>query len=243
MGGAILNWSGADIAKGKALSPWRHGTRTLILKGIALKPAIRKIRIFIPIHRLLRGQMKQKLLLTTSGAAILILIAGILVWRNLKPNSDERDDETKRPAIQKTHSTDLGAGKAAQIRPATPTPSNESKPIVRSTKEEILESVHQSSITYDHKELPAIQKYLLDADPEIREAARNGMIVLGDASAGPMLRDASKLAPTPHEAVAMLEAADYVELPSGTLNLKKRAMTKSKRPPSRPRPQDGQAPE
>lgn len=111
------------------------------------------------------------------------------------------------------------------------------------TKEQILETVHQASITYDPKELPAIQKYLLNADPEIREAARNGMVVLGDASAGPMLRDASKLASTPHEAVAMLEAADYVELPSGTLNLKKRTATTASRPRSRSTPERRQAPE
>ena len=77
----------------------------------------------------------------------------------------------------------------------------------------------------------------------IREAARTGMIVLGDGAAGPMLRDASKLALTPHEAVAMLEAADYVELPSGTFNLKKRGTPKSNRPLSRPKPQGGQVPE
>ena len=187
--------------------------------------------------------MKPKLLLTTSCATILILIAGILVWRNLGSNSDNRADDTKRPTIQKTHSASLGAAKASQFKPETPTSNVESKPIAPVTKEEILETVHQASITYDAKELPAIQKYLLDADPEIREAARNAMIVLGDGSAGPMLRDASKLAPTPHEAVAMLEAADYVELPSGTFNLKKRATTKSKRPLSRPKPQGGTAPE
>jgi hypothetical protein len=186
--------------------------------------------------------MKQKLLFTTSGAAILILIAGTLVWRNLGSNSDDRVGNAKTPTIQKAPPA-LSDRSVSQFKPAAPTPSDESKPIAPVTKEEILETVHQASITYDAKELPAIQKYLLDADPEIREAARNAMIVLGDGSAGPMLRDASKLAPTPHEAVAMLEAADYVELPSGTFNLKKRATTKSKRPLSRPKPQGGTAPE
>ena len=201
------------------------------------------IRIFIPIHRLLRGHMKQKLFLTISCAAILILVACILSWRNLGSNADNGADDAKRPMIQKTHPAGLGDGKASQFRPETPTPNGEANPITPVTKEEILETVHQASITYDPKELPVIQKFLLDADPEIREAARNAMIVLGDASAGPMLRDASKLAPTPHEAVAMLEAADYVELPSGTFNLKKRGTPKSKRPLSRPKPQGGQVPE
>lgn len=185
--------------------------------------------------------MKQRLLLTISCAAILILVAGILAWRNLRPDPEDRTDNTKRPTIQKPHSVDLGNGKASQFTPEAPSPGDVSKPVMPVTKEEILETVHQASITYDPKELPAIQKYLLDADPEIREAARNAMIVLGDAAAGPMLRDASKLAPTPHEAVAMLEAADYVELPSGTPNLKKRTSTRAKRPLSRPKPPQSKA--
>lgn len=187
--------------------------------------------------------MNQKLVLATSGTAILILIAGIIAWLSLGSNADDRSNDAKRPTTQKSHSAVLDDGKASQFRPETPSPSDESKSIMPMTKEQILETVHQASITYDPKELPAIQKYLLNADPEIREAARNGMVVLGDASAGPMLRDASKLASTPHEAVAMLEAADYVELPSGTLNLKKRTATTASRPRSRSTPERRQAPE
>lgn len=186
--------------------------------------------------------MKQKLFLTTLCAAILILVAGLLAWHNLRPSSEDHAGQDQRITTPKARPA-LSDRNSSRFTPEAPTPSDESKPNGPVIKEEILESVHQASITYDPKELPVIQKYLLDADPEIREAARNAMIVLGDASAGPMLRDASKLAPTPHEAVAMLEAADYVELPSGTLNLKKRAMTKPKRSSSRSKPQGEQAPE
>ena len=49
----------------------------------------------------------------------------------------------------------------------------------------------------------------------------NGMVVLGDASAGPMLRDAARSLSSPEEARKMEEAANYVELPSA--NLKKHA--------------------
>ncbi len=42
-------------------------------------------------------------------------------------------------------------------------------------------------------------------------------MTLGDAAASPLLRKAAENAYSPHEAVAMLEAADYLELPSGTL--------------------------
>jgi hypothetical protein len=88
-------------------------------------------------------------------------------------------------------------------------------------REKILEEIQDAAITYDAAELSRIEPYLLHADPEIRQAAMNGMIVLGDKAAAPLLRKAAELAPSPQEAVALIEAAEYVELPSG--KLKRRA--------------------
>lgn len=81
----------------------------------------------------------------------------------------------------------------------------------------ILEEINDAAVMYDPGYLTAIQKYLLHQDPEVRKAAISGMIVLGHRYASPMLREASRLAPSPYEAVAMLEAADYLELPSASL--------------------------
>ena len=67
------------------------------------------------------------------------------------------------------------------------------------------------------------KRFLLHPDPEVRESARNGMIVLGDAQAGPLLREASRHVTDPREAAVLLEAADYVELPSATPRLRKRS--------------------
>ena len=83
--------------------------------------------------------------------------------------------------------------------------------------EVIMETIDEAAVTYDPQELPKIQPFLLHPDPEIRKAAIDGMILLGDAAAAPLLRSAAKLAPSPEEAVAMNEAAAYVELPSGSL--------------------------
>lgn len=86
-----------------------------------------------------------------------------------------------------------------------------------SSTSNLLEEINDAAVMYDPAYLPAIQKYLLHPDQEVRKAAINGMIVLGHREASPMLREASKLAPSPHEAVAMLEAADYLELPSASM--------------------------
>lgn len=106
----------------------------------------------------------------------------------------------------------------------------------------ILGEIEDASVTYDAKALPRIEPYLLHADPEIREAAKNGMINLGDAAAGPMLRKASQNAPTPQEAVALLEAANFVELPSGSVILKKRDKPAKAAPPGKPARPDAKSP-
>ncbi len=84
--------------------------------------------------------------------------------------------------------------------------------------EAALNDIEDAAISYDAEELPRLEFYLLDPDPEIRKAALDGMMTLGDAAASPLLRKAAEDAYSPQEAVAMLEAADYLELPSGTLS-------------------------
>jgi hypothetical protein len=83
--------------------------------------------------------------------------------------------------------------------------------------EELINELEEAATSYDAEELPLLEAYLYDPDPEIREAALDGMLTLGAAEASPVLRKAAENAYSPHEAVAMLEAADYLELPSGTL--------------------------
>lgn len=157
----------------------------------------------------------------TACAVVFAAVAGFLAWRNLGsgPAGDHGVlPQTHRPPTRQSQSADESQSARTTPPPATADGAN---PEVTETKERILATLHEASITYDPKELPGIWKYLLHADAEIRGAARNGMIVLGDASAGPMLREASKQAPTPQEAVGLLEAADYVELPSGTFEIKR----------------------
>lgn len=80
-----------------------------------------------------------------------------------------------------------------------------------------MEKIHDAATTYDPAQLAVIRPYLVSADPELRAAAVDAMIVLGDASAGAMLREAAARMSTDEEAKAMMEAADYVELPPANL--------------------------
>lgn len=90
-------------------------------------------------------------------------------------------------------------------------------PAADAPKEAVLEFIHGTAITYDARELPKLRPYLTHPDPEMREAALQGMITLGDVSAVPLLRAAAKEATDPKEMSALLEAAQYLELPPASM--------------------------
>ncbi|WP_345738412.1 HEAT repeat domain-containing protein [Prosthecobacter algae] len=87
-------------------------------------------------------------------------------------------------------------------------------------REVLLEAINDVAITYDPVELPKIKPYLLHPDAEVRKAALDGMVVLGDAAASPMLRDAARQVTSTKEAIELMQAAEYLELPSATGLLK-----------------------
>ena len=126
------------------------------------------------------------------------------------------------------------AGAASIPAPARLTSVPAAPGLLLQDKAQILEAIEDITVTYDPQELPKLQPYLLHADPEIRQAARQGMVDMGDAAAAPLLRAASRLAVTPQEAVELSEAADYVELPPASVigiktrrpDLLKKALTK-----------------
>ena len=62
--------------------------------------------------------------------------------------------------------------------------------------------------------MKAIRPYLLDADPEVRAAARDGMVQLGEGDAIPLLRDAASKLDDPQEIASLQEAADLLALPA-----------------------------
>ena len=125
----------------------------------------------------------------------------------------------KSPLQQKSPVGRASSGKPFNTRSSTVPgdPNKSDSPEHASTIPLIIDEINDASVMYDPAYLPAIEKYLLHQDVEVRKSAINGMIVLGHRAAAPMLRAASKLAPTPYEAVDMLKAADYLELPSASM--------------------------
>jgi hypothetical protein len=150
------------------------------------------------------------------GAGGLLLIAAIIAVLNGR--SSEPSKEEKLPERPVTHerprpAADQEGGKrdAGTAEPKVESPAEREKRVA--ARNAALEAINAAATTYDAAELPVINKYLYDKDPEIRRAAIDGMIVLGDAAAGKYLRDASLVASTEEERKALVEAADYAELP------------------------------
>lgn len=76
------------------------------------------------------------------------------------------------------------------------------------------QSIEEAVTTYEPAAVKTIAAFLQDPDPEIRTAARDGLIQLGEQDAIPVLRLAATRMANEAEAAACREAADYLELPS-----------------------------
>lgn len=169
--------------------------------------------------------MKSRTALIAGGAVLLIAAGGMLL-----PQSEEAE-----PAVLASRASQASPQFVTGDDPARRTPSKAGgAPVTEGLQDEersaILNTIEQASVTYDAKALPLIEPYLLHQDPEVRLAAMNGMIVLGEAAAGPLLRKAAEMSTSPKEAVALSEAADFVELPSGTFVPKARTSQGTRKP-------------
>jgi hypothetical protein len=81
--------------------------------------------------------------------------------------------------------------------------------------EAALEAITDLAVTYDAASVPALARYLAHPDAETRAAARDGLVQLGERAAIPFLATAAKTA-APDETKALLEAAEFLALPSWT---------------------------
>lgn len=67
--------------------------------------------------------------------------------------------------------------------------------------------------TYDARNIPVIAPALSHSDATVREAARQALVQIGDASAVPYLKGAKDSAKDPEEAQILQETIDFLSLP------------------------------
>jgi len=97
--------------------------------------------------------------------------------------------------------------------------------------EAALQAIDELTVTYDAAAVPDLARYLKHADPEIRAAARDGLINLGERAAIPFLQEAAKTA-SAEEATALREAAEFLALPTWAEHreARKKAQAEAKAP-------------
>lgn len=175
--------------------------------------------------------MQKQKTLPVVGASLFMIASILAIWIGSRSaeNGHAPSDDRPVPAKLSPRTESASSRENVHIGKTTADPgiAAGNPEQAAATRERILEEIQDASVSYDAAELPKIEPYLLHADPEIRQAAMNGMIVLGDKAAGPLLRKAAELAPTPQEAVALIEAADYVELPSAKFGRRTRSENKA----------------
>ena len=84
-------------------------------------------------------------------------------------------------------------------------------------KEQVMASMHDAAITYDPASLPAIAQHLSSPDAEVRTAAAEAVVLLGDSAGAKFLHEAAKKARSTAEAADLKAKADYLDLPTANL--------------------------
>lgn len=159
---------------------------------------------------------------TVLAGALLIVALIMIVMRLSFPDRYSPDLEME-PVAQsenraQTRATTLEVPRAdSQIQDGVPHGEKSGHQVSPITRDAALEKMHEAAVTYDPAELQVIRPYLENPDPELRAYAVEAIIILGDSSAGPMLREAAKKLASPEEALKMEQAADYIELPPANL--------------------------
>jgi hypothetical protein len=96
-----------------------------------------------------------------------------------------------------------------------------------------LGSLQEAATTYSPEGIPLIEPSLYSSDREVREAAADALVVLGETGGAKALRKAAAKSRDPREAVALIERAEYLELPPAKLSHRKQPDTARATAPAR----------
>jgi hypothetical protein len=154
------------------------------------------------------------------------------------PNSAEAPEAKPSSTSRASSSTPVPPTSAAPPAPHAVLPVATSPSGALPAGEQDGESTHEAkavaqieaaAVTYAPSGIDTIAPFLLDASPVVRQNAIDGLIRLGETGGASALREAAAKAKDPRDAIKMLDAADYLELPPAK-NLSKLRAKKQKSP-------------
>lgn len=159
--------------------------------------------------------------LAIAVAAVLVLaLTGRVGETPERLKSTSTQAQPSAPTEPSVQYAPLGGDSTAGATDATPSSSLPGTDIFNdgkepaSPKEAAIEQIVQGKVTYSAEGVPVIQPFLNNPDEEIRLEAIEAMKQLDAPEAAAALREAAKTARNANERAAMLEAAEFVELPS-----------------------------
>lgn len=178
---------------------------------------IRGSRWLLPGSRILRLFMKRSKCVVI---AWLLLAAALffVLWKKPQPVPDP----ASAVPVQ-TSSTHARVPKQEANLPTLPRSRDHSEQSGEH-REVVFQEIQSAVITYSPEAVKPIALHLTDSDPEIREAARQGLVQLGESAAIPFLRHAARQLDE-IESKACQEAASFLELPSWSLTEEARAIS------------------
>jgi hypothetical protein len=174
--------------------------------------------------------MPQNYKLITIGATLVVAAALVFI---MTISGDKTPENDKNPNAAKvaTKTKSIASQDARQtpsVAPMLPAQGQSKEAVVSSEavipapKELVMNKLHEASVSYDPSQLPLIEPHLRDPDPEIRAAALDAVVVLGDAAGAALLREAAKVAASAEEAENLEKTADYLELPPADLSKRRK---------------------
>ena len=130
-----------------------------------------------------------------------------------------REQVTPAPSVPPARDAAKTLPVAARQVALTPPPGGVTSPAppappVLPQGEAALEAIQTLATTYDAKEVPALARYLESSSREVRAAALQGLIQLGDGAAVPYLKAAADKTMDTQEQSDLLKAAEFLALPS-----------------------------
>lgn len=145
--------------------------------------------------------MRLRLFLAATG-----LVLTVAAFFYLTPATEP--ETTSPPKVRETPPAN-----ANRVTPGTSKPPL-NPPSVTVHASTVEEEIEAAVVTYSPAALPTFEKLLASGEPDVREAARDGLVRLGETGGAALLRRASARLTDPQEIKKFLETADYLELPS-----------------------------
>lgn len=142
-----------------------------------------------------------------SAAGVLLIALALMPWSKSRQGPPEPSDPA-RPAPSKS------SGPARRETPSLPSAQEAMAPLEPTELAGILQRIEDAVTSYDPAGVKVLKDLLLDSHVEVRTAAREAMVQLGETDGIPVLRQAATRMQDPAEARACREAADFLELPS-----------------------------